>query len=120
MKRLLGLHLFIMTLGFSGLYLGGLTQGAISFSVGSGVIFLDLAILGWCWRNILHKKLIALAILVIVLKYAFLVSVIDWALTDAGLSAGWFCVGLATILTTVLAQAILAWQLKEKGRVELK
>jgi|GEM_PF-5256525 len=106
MTALLSFHFGLTSVVYLACLSQQLTQGANSFLVGSAIVFFDLAILGWCWTQILQKKLIALVLVVIVLKYAFLIAVIDWALSDSRLSSAWICGGLASIVPTVL---LFAW-----------
>lgn len=82
------------------------TQSSISFLCGSILIFLNLFILFWVWSRILSKKLIALAVSVIVIKYAIFGLIIYVVLKNPAIQPLWFSVGIGTILVTSLLTAL--------------
>jgi hypothetical protein len=84
-------------------WLFGLQLGA-SFGVGALLMLSNLLVLGWVWSRILAKKSFALTLLIIVVKYTFLLGAI-FVLTQTA----WFHVisgglGMATFIMTALFQ----------------
>lgn len=90
------------------------TQHAASYFSGSILIFLNLLLLTWVWNKVLQKKLIALSALIIVFKYAIFAVVIYKITSLAWLHYAWFCVGLSTLIITVLVLALLGSRIREQ------
>ena len=82
-------------------------QNGLSYLYGSAIVLVNLAVLWWTWSRILQKKLVALAVLIIVSKYAILGALIYRILTLPNVSQLWFSVGLSTILVTVLVFGLI-------------
>lgn len=72
-------------------------QWAISFGVGSLFSIFNAALLGFVWQCILNKKRIALAISVIVFKYAFFIVLIYRMATSKSLDLVGLSLGIASI-----------------------
>lgn len=79
---------------------------AASFFAGASVMLINFAILAWTWSRILKKKQIAIATTIIVFKYGIFAVIVYEAFKHPALQPLWFCVGLATILPTVILAAI--------------
>lgn len=47
-------------------------QNALSWVIGGAVVNANLMAISWAWKQILEKKLVALAVSLIVFKYAFI------------------------------------------------
>ncbi len=82
------------------------THGAISYLEGALLVLLNLSLLTWAWSKILSKKIIALAVSVIVFKYAIFALIIYKILTDPGTEKLWFGAGLSTLMITVCSFAL--------------
>lgn len=82
------------------------TQNSISFICGSLLIFANLAILFWVWQRIISKKLIALAVSVIVIKYAIFGVIIYLILKNPNIQPIWFSIGIGMIIITSLLTAL--------------
>ena len=83
----------------------GAQQHTLSYLFGSGLVLANLLILTLAWSLILRKKLVALAVTVIVFKYAILGVIIYRLLQDSMITALGFCVGLSTLMVTALIYA---------------
>jgi hypothetical protein len=81
-------------------------QQLISFLIGSFLILLDVALMGLGYGLIFKKKLVALAIGIIVFKYAILGIIIFQLVKQPWLSSLWFCLGIATFAITAMVYAI--------------
>src|SRR5690348_9151075 len=80
-------------------------QAAIAFLFG---VFLgggNFFILHFCWSRILKKKLIALSIGIIVIKYATLGFIIYQTAVENWFHMGWLSAGFGTVVPTALATA---------------
>lgn len=79
-------------------------QLGASFGVGAALMLGNLLVLAWFWSRILAKKSFALTVVIIVVKYTFLLGAI-FVLTQTA----WFHVlsgglGMATLIMTALVQ----------------
>jgi uncharacterized membrane protein len=103
---LLMIQALIVLLSLAGAHLPFLAadarQNSLSLAMGSGLIFSNLAFVTWVWWNVLRKKLIALSVSLIVLKYAFLGYLIVQILNDSRTQPVWFSLGLGTLLVSIL------------------
>lgn len=81
----------------------GFDQGA-SFFVGAAMMGLNGTLLAWTWWRILEQKTIAWTALVIVIKYAVLLSSI-WILTRTA----WFHWVVAGVGISSLALSVVIW-----------
>jgi hypothetical protein len=84
--------------------LGGLTiwYGFLSWAIGMGFIF--------------QKKYIALAIGIIVFKYAILGVIIYWFVHQAWSQPLWYALGVASFIITALAYAVMEALKKEENK----
>lgn len=67
----------------------------LSFVMGAGIMTLNLALMLFGWDRVLNKKLVALGLPVIVLKYALLGFFLYFALRTSWLNLTLFSMGLA-------------------------
>lgn len=105
MKNILKYQILVTIMGFF-LFWNQSTRSAISFMAGSLAItyvFLTFLIGGFL---IFQKKLIALAISLVVFKYAILGLIIYWLVNISTLSAAWFCLGVASFSISALVYAV--------------
>lgn len=106
MKFVLIIQLFTSLIGASALYLALTPQHAASFAAGGLVIALSFFLLGIGWKLIFEKKLIALAIGIIVFKYAIL-GIIIFKLTKLSwFNTLWFALGVASFVLSALGYAL--------------
>ncbi len=75
---------------------------ALSFASGAGLSFLNLAALSVTWSLILAKKLIALALGVIVFKFAILGWILYEVVRSKYLLIGWFALGMGLVVVSAL------------------
>jgi len=101
MKDLLKIQAALLLIGLLTALVPNARQCALSFSLGAGLMTLNIGFLAWAWSNILQKKLIALSVSLIVLKYALLGIVIYQILLDGNTQPGWFSVGLGSLLVSI-------------------
>jgi len=106
MKKLSLLHLVSMLLFCLGIYVFGAQQHLLSFLVGAGVIGANLLILGTGWTLIFQKKLVALAIALIVFKYAILGIIMFKLVRQSWFEPGWFATGIASFVVTSLLYSV--------------
>jgi peptidoglycan/LPS O-acetylase OafA/YrhL len=97
MKRIVPIHLILLTVGALTLWVYSSTGDTVSFALGGVFTLANLGVLGFAWKLVLEKKSIALAIGVIVLKYAILFLVVFGVITSTYLSGLWFGAGFALI-----------------------
>jgi hypothetical protein len=81
-------------------------QQAYSFFVGSLVILVSVFLLGWAWSLIFKKKLVALAAVIIVIKYAILGIIIFELAKQAWFRPLWFSLGVASFTLTAIFYAL--------------
>ena len=79
---------------------------AFSFLAGSGLILLSFFLLGIGWGLIFQKKLIALAVAIIVFKYAILGIIIFTLVKLPWFTPLWFALGVASFILSALVWAV--------------
>ncbi len=79
---------------------------AISFVLGSGLILLDFVLFWFAGKLIFAKKLVALAIGIIVFKYAILGIIVFKLFKLSWLNILWFCLGIASFSLAAIAYAV--------------
>lgn len=106
MKKVLISQILISILG--GLLLNILTasQQAYSFVVGSLVILISFVMFGVGYGLIFKKKLIALAIAIIVFKYAILGIIIFKIVKLPWFTPLWFAMGVASFILSAIVYAV--------------
>jgi hypothetical protein len=106
MKRVSGLH-FLVSLAVSlAIFIFDTKQDALSYAVGSILMSTNLAILWFVWARIIQKKLIALAVSVIVFKYAIFGFIIYVILKQDSVHPLWFSAGIGSLMVTALLIAL--------------
>lgn len=92
--------------------LGGLllifsaAQHSYSFVAGATIILISVLLLGISWKLIFQKKLIALAVMIIVFKYAILGIIIFKLMKLPWFEPLWFALGVSSFILSALAYAI--------------
>lgn len=108
LKHLIGIQLalgLILTAIATAVF--GLHRGA-SFAAGSGLMTLNIALLGWSWWRILEKKSIAWTVGIIVIKYAVLLSTIVFLSRTSWFDAVAAGLGVFSFVLAALASAIIS------------
>jgi hypothetical protein len=96
------IQFFITAMAAGALLAAGSTHSAISFAIGGVLVGLNFLILGFAWSLIFQKKLIALAVPLIVFKYAIL-GLIIYQLTKAtSVDLLWFSMGIGSFVISAL------------------
>lgn len=107
MKFLIVFQLLVSVLGAAALaHLAG-APAAKAYGLGAGLMLLNLVGLVLSWPWILAKKLVALSVGVIVLKFAILGSIVYVAVIKHAVHLGWFAAGLATVVLTIVVTALV-------------
>lgn len=75
---------------------------ALSYLIGSGVILLNFAFLAGGWWLIFSKKLIALAVFLIVSKYAISGIIIYYVIRESLADPLWLAMGISSFVATIL------------------
>lgn len=106
MKRILISQGLITLLGCLLIGFFNAKHGAYSFLAGSGLVFLSVFLLGIGWGLIFQKKLIALAIGIIVFKYAILGVIIFTVVKLSWFMPLWFVMGVASFMFSAIYFAV--------------
>ncbi len=99
---------FQLALSVVGATLVAVFQGptaAFSFAGGAAVTLFNFAVLVFGWPRMLAQKQVARAVLVIVFKFAILGWILYLVAHSQTVSLGWFALGLATVIPSVLVTA---------------
>lgn len=111
MTKVILLQILIISVGaYAGLKLED-TRAAQSFLYGGMIVLLNLLAHTLVWRWIMQKKLIALAVSLIVFKYAIFGVIIYLLLRLGIVEPLWFCLGVASLMITGIGSTLL---MKEK------
>lgn len=107
MKTLLFIHIV-----FSGIFILmaaflGTTLQTRSFALGSFISIFNVVAIYFSWSRILNKKSIALAIGVIVIKYAILTSLIYYLASSGRIALVSFAMGVASLVVVGVVWAPL-------------
>ncbi|MGZ3773759.1 MAG: hypothetical protein ACXVCY_06965 [Pseudobdellovibrionaceae bacterium] len=106
MKTILNIQALITIIGGVFLRVFGAPQQAYSFIVGSLVILFSVSMLRLGYGLIFQKKLIALAIGIIVFKYAILGIIIFTLVKLSWFTPLWFALGVASLILSALVYAL--------------
>jgi hypothetical protein len=105
----------LLILGFGALAVTNTMQNAASYASGVAVVLFNVITLYFVWLRFLRKKLIALALGIIVFKYAILGLIIYQLLHSTWLSPIWFCVGLGSLMLGSLIFALFGPEISEES-----
>ncbi len=108
MRFLLLFHSVATVVMAAVIFLKSGSLSALSFLLGSGLIFFNFLALIYAWPRILAKKTIALPIGVIVIKFAILGYIVHEVVTTEIVNIWWFMAGLATVLLSTTATGLFA------------
>ena len=81
------------------------TADGLSYGAGAGTVFLNFIFLSAGWGLIFRKKWVAVAIAIIVIKYAILGALLYYLMQQPWLNLTWFAVGVASFVGTALIYA---------------
>jgi hypothetical protein len=112
MKIILSAQVLVCILGSLFLQYFNASNHALSYFCGSGMLLLSIFLMGIGWGLIFQKKLIALAVSVIVFKYAILGIIIFTIVGLPWFNPLWFAIGVASFVMSAIIYAI-AETLKE-------
>ncbi|HWU43917.1 MAG TPA: hypothetical protein VN132_10785 [Bdellovibrio sp.] len=113
MKKILIFQGLITILGAILLTVYTASPQAKSFLVGSGLIWFSFLLLGTGWGLIFQKKLIALAVAIIVFKYAILGIIIFTIVKLPWFDPLWFAIGIASFVVSAGYFAITEFKKEE-------
>ena len=117
MKTPIAIQTLITFLGTLVLYAFNTAQNSFSYMWGGILILFNLIVLSAAWWIILNKKFIALSVTIIVFKYAvfgIILYVVLKNAENAKISAGWFAVGVSTIIVTAIGSAVFIREEKKE------
>lgn len=114
MKLFVIVQIAITALGSVILYPAKGFDGAASFTMGCGLVLFNVLSLAWAWSRLFQKKLIALAALIIVFKYAILGTIIYKLLSLSWVDKLWLCAGLSSLVVSALFYASFAPSAEEE------
>lgn len=78
---------------------------ALSFAGGAALTLFNFVVLVFGWPRILAQKQVARAVVVIVFKFAILGWILYLVAHSPAVHIGWFALGLATVVPSVLVTA---------------
>lgn len=105
MKTVILSQLVLLVLGSLALWQFGTLHNSFSYAAGSGLVFLNFIFLASSWSLVFSKKLIALAVFLIVIKYAILGALLIYCLRQPWLNLTWFAVGVSSFMAAALIYA---------------
>lgn len=110
MKSFILIQALILLIGSAALHIFNSPHNAWSFAAGAGVMLFNIAALWILWSRVIQKKLIALALAIIVLKYAILGIIIYQLLKAPWVSAIWLSAGFGTLMLASLFYSLFGNQ----------
>lgn len=115
MKFLIWSHFVIGLVGYLLVASFRNSTDAASFAMGAGLSWFNLLSLVITWPRILAKKLVALSIGVIVLKFAILGSIVYAVVAWKAADIGWFSFGIGTVILSTVATGLMPQESPEKA-----
>ena len=106
MKKIVAIQALITALVALVLLIFAASYDVGSFLIGAAVIMLAVGLLTAGYSLIFKKKLVALAIGIIVFKYAILGIIIFQLVKKPWLSPLWFCLGIASFALTAVIYSL--------------
>lgn len=83
-------------------------QQAVSAAAGTLVIMVSVGFMVWSIQRLFQKKSIALAGMVIVIKYLLLGVALYWITLQPWASVGWLAAGIASVVLTAVFYSLTA------------
>ncbi len=106
MNSLVAIHILVSIVAIICVAVFNDQLSALSVAAGTGASLLNLLGLSIAWPRILAKKQVALAISVIVFKFAILVWILYVVANGKYLNLGWFSAGLGLVIISVIGAGI--------------
>lgn len=106
MKTLLKVHAIVGTLLSLAVSAFDTPYHGASFALGSGLMGFNLLILAWTWARVFDKKSIAWTVVIIVIKYAFLLGSIVILSRMRWFEPLWVAFGIASFLVSISLNAV--------------
>lgn len=108
-KQLILAHLLLTIFGAIPWFLGGdAWQNSLSWIVGAMVVNVNLVAISWAWNLVLEKKLIALAVSIIVIKYALIAGLLYIFVGQSWFKALAFGAGVASFMIVLAGATMLS------------
>jgi hypothetical protein len=102
LKKAAGVHLICSAIVIlCAAALGG-TQQALSAFAGALVVMMSVGSMVWALQRLFDKKSVALAGMVIVIKYLLLGVALYWITLQPWASIGWLAAGIASVVMTAV------------------
>lgn len=114
MKRVVLFQILVIVLTSLVLYIAGLQHKISSFLTGSLVVGGNFILGAVGWKLVFRKKLIALAILIIVFKYAILGVIIYHFVKQSWMQPVWFAAGVTSMMMASLIYGLTLGFFKEE------
>jgi hypothetical protein len=76
-----------------------------SFAIGGVIVLINISVIWICWRFLIQKKLVALALLIIVFKYAILAIILYKIVNLAWAQPLWLGLGFGTLMLAAVISA---------------
>lgn len=105
----------LLFLGTGALLATNTMQNAASYAAGVVVVLFNVVTLYFVWSRVFRKKFIALALGIIVFKYAILGLIIYRLLHTEWLDILWFCAGLSSLMLGSLIFALFGPEVDEQS-----
>lgn len=100
------IHLLLSAGLIAAVFLTQSAQHTTSFAIGTALIAVNWLALEYAWGRLIAKKSIALAIGVIVIKWAFFGAICIGIVRLNWIDSTWLILGVSTIIPTVLIVAL--------------
>lgn len=96
--------------------------GLLNVLLGGGVAFLNAAGTAFAWPRLLEKKDIALALSIIVSKFALSIGIFYWLATGSGAQAALllFALGLASVVPAAITVAAIDFFVNSSSKEDLE
>ncbi len=82
-------------------------QNALSFAIGALFTTANLIYFSWIFMVLIRKKLVALGLSLIVIKYALLAAALYYLLKTQSVDWLWVLIGFGTLIPTILLSALI-------------
>jgi hypothetical protein len=99
-QKLASIEFVVILVGCVVLFSMDATHKLTSFFVGSAVSSANVIFLAYSWHLIFKKKLIALSVMTIVIKYLLLITMLYYLVVHKVFDLVWLVVGISTIVLT--------------------
>lgn len=106
MKLMFSVQTALLIAGAALLWIFSTPQNTASYAAGSAVVLLNFVFLSTGWSLIFRKKWVAVAVAIIVIKYAILGVLLYSLIHQPWLDLLWFAVGVASFVGTALIFAM--------------